>query len=104
MNTEERIKFRKTKTWQLFRIRMLLQGHNTCQLCGTEYSGRQTKMLHVHHINPDNYSDLNPNNFRLVCATCHKYIIERFIKKKSWGKFAPEWYELLKHFGLKEKI
>jgi len=103
MTAEEHKKFRSTKVWKEFRLKMLALAGNECQLCGTKYTGKRTKMLHCHHTDPDAYTTLDPTKFRVVCATCHKFVIERFVKKNNWGQYSEIWYSLLKPFGVNRK-
>jgi predicted HNH restriction endonuclease len=101
MTSKEKIKFRTTKEWKIFRTNMLLFAECTCDLCGTQYKGKRTKMLQVHHLEPENYTALFPDKFKVVCSSCHD-LIERFSIKKSWGVYEEKWKALLEPFMAKE--
>jgi len=97
MTSKEKIKFRQSKKWKNFRLQFINFKDLTCELCGTVYKGKRCKMLQLHHLDPDNYTDLDRNKFKLICAPCHD-LIERMTIKLSWGDRAKEWAELLKDF------
>jgi hypothetical protein len=96
-------KFRQSKVWALFRIQKLKEVNNTCELCGTQYKGKRTKMLQVHHLDPENYTVLDPKKFKVPCSSCHD-LIERFTVKKSWGVYENLWKKLLEPFMAKTTI
>ena len=77
MTQAEKIKFRSTKIWKDFRHTQLIKHSFTCQICGI----KRKKLLNLHHLNEDNYTDLNENNFALLCPSCHKEV-ERLIRRK----------------------
>jgi 5-methylcytosine-specific restriction endonuclease McrA len=87
-------KFRQSKKWKAFRTIMLVSNAFTCALCGTV----KKKGLHVHHLNTEDYENLNPADFKVVCPSCHRHVIERFHIKKSWGQYADLWHLLLDKF------
>lgn len=103
-NTEakEHAKFRGTAIWKDFRAKMIMSVGGECELCGTRYTGKRTRQLNVHHIDPVNYYDLTPTNYRVVCSSCHD-LIERMLIKKSWGRYTELWHGLLDKF-LKIKL
>jgi hypothetical protein len=96
MKTNEHTLFRRSKEWKQFRADKLKEVNCTCELCGTVR--RKGKGLHIHHLFPTDYKWLNPALFRVVCPACHKYIIERFAIKKSWGKLEHYWLLILNGF------
>lgn len=94
MTSKEKTEFRKTKKWRDFTRRLKTERSPTCECCGCK-----SKKLAVHHINPENYTDLNPENFALLCNLCHKSVsfLER-IKKENWSKYNHIWVECFKRF------
>jgi len=96
MKSNEHSIFRRLKVWKQFRAELLKERGYACELCGTER--RKGKGLHIHHLKPTAYALLNPYLFRVLCPSCHKYIIERFAIKKSWGNYAKLWHILLDPF------
>lgn len=101
MTSKEKSKFRSSKVWKDFRRSLIKNRGPQCELCGTKYSGKRLRMLQVHHLDPDNYTDLNPYKFKLVCSSDHE-LIERISKKvlsKSTDLLNPKlWLILLKGF------
>ena len=75
-----------------------------CQLHGgTKYPPSRQAMLQVHHLDPDNYEDLNPEKFRVLCATCHNEIVEFMARQIVGAAYkAPDnfglWYDLIGDF------
>ena len=97
---KEHILFRQSKVWKSFRKELIAERGAECELCGTVYKGKRTKMLQVHHIHPLAYAQLRPEWFSLLCCTCHRHIVERFKIKRSWGKYSGIWHNLLdKYIG-----
>ena len=96
MKENEHTKFRRSKEWKQFRANILRFREYTCELCGTKR--RKGKGLHIHHLFPTDYKWLDGRLFKVVCPACHKYIIERFAIKKSWGKYEQYWILLLEDF------
>ena len=82
---ENRIKFRSSVAWKRFRESIIATQGPVCSLCGTKYTGKQKRMLQLHHLDPANYDDLDPVKFRLVCGSCHD-TIERFVIKLKGSK------------------
>jgi 5-methylcytosine-specific restriction endonuclease McrA len=78
MNSKEKTSFRRTEEWKQFRITLIKERNNTCELCG---SIKPSSQLQVHHINPDDYTNLNKKYFAVLCKSCHKEI-ERLSKRK----------------------
>ena len=102
MATDDNVKFRRSKEWKSFRESLLDQVGNRCQLCGTRLSGKQKKRLQIHHLDPENYNDLDPQKFRVLCTTDHK-LVEK-MATKILGKnpedipFLDRWVSLLGDF------
>jgi len=80
MDSQEKKKFRTSKEWKKFRQRLLSERGPQCELCGTRYSGKRKRYLQVHHLDPDNYTDLNPDKFVLLCSSDHE-MVERVSRK-----------------------
>lgn len=101
MTSKEKSKFRSSKDWKTFRWSLIKQRGPFCELCGTKYSGKRLRMLQVHHLDPNNYTDLNPDKFKLVCSSDHE-LIERVCKKvlsKTTILFNKiQWFLLLENF------
>lgn len=78
MNSREKTKFRNSKEWHNFRQSIIESRGSRCECCGRILpSGK----LQLHHIKPENYTDLNPDNFALLCSYCHEDV-ERLSKMK----------------------
>lgn len=94
MTSAEKSKFRTTKTWKDFTKKLKSERDSKCECCGCK-----SKRLAVHHIFPENYTDLNPNRFALLCSRCHKNVsfLER-IKPENWIKYNKDWVNLYKRF------
>jgi hypothetical protein len=77
MTTLEKNRFRRTKVWKDF---VKENEKQYCDFCGgivREGEGC------LHHKNPDDYTDLNPDNFSwLHRKSCHIFI-ELFHRKKN---------------------
>lgn len=101
MTSKEKTKFRQTQKWKVFRAFFLKKTNSSCELCGSVYSGKRKRMLQLHHRDPDNYTDLNPEKFRLICSGCHE-MVEKISKKVLSNNSSlvnkEEWYILLKNF------
>jgi hypothetical protein len=50
------------------------------------YTPVRRHLLNVHHREPENYEDLEPEKFRVLCYTCHTFI-EFFIKRVGGKSF-----------------
>lgn len=94
---KEKTAFRRTKQWKDFRKKLIGKRGQFCQCCG-----KKTKLLQLHHADGslENYQNLNPNNFYLLCAMCHKCVsaLEQ-IKPENWYKIrSKEWVDLYRRF------
>jgi len=78
--SKEKTKFRSSKEWKDFRRQLIKERGPQCELCGTKYSGKRLRMIQVHHLDPDDYTNLNPDKFVLLCSGCHD-LVERISKK-----------------------
>lgn len=72
MKKTEHQLFRRSKAWQNFRKEML----NTHPYCAFCHSNRATRT--VHHIfncqTEEEYEDLTPSRFIILCSHCHTYL------------------------------
>ncbi|MDM5149787.1 HNH endonuclease [Aeromonas salmonicida] len=59
-----------TPDWPAISSKLRGELYYTCEQCGVNLT-RDTKLLHVHHIN-GNKSDNSMGNLRALCADCHK--------------------------------
>lgn len=73
LNKEQRTAFLRTKTWGAFRKQLLKERGAMCALCGQRYYGKNIKTLHCHHLDPSDYTNLDPQKFAILCKPCHKY-------------------------------
>lgn len=69
---KEKIKFRQSRRWQLFKQEMQKQHGNRCVLCERKLG----KGWNLHHrdMNPDMYEVLEPSRFAPLCKSCHKCV------------------------------
>ena len=83
---EARAKFRSRVAWKNFRAMMIESTRGRCQCCGMYYAPRSRRMLNVHHLDPDQYDDLQPGKFRVLCVTCHEFVeyMDMRIKGKAF--------------------
>jgi len=85
MNKTARIAFLRSDKWKEFRSKILEERGAVCALCGQKHYGKNKKNLHVHHLHPAVYDDLDPDKFALLCKPCHKFwhrILRRMSSKK----------------------
>ena len=69
-------KFLQSKEWKTFRKKEIAKRNSICDLCGRPIKKGAT----LHHLDPDNYYDLNPDKFLLVHRKCHtltEYILTK---------------------------
>lgn len=81
---EAKSRFRTLVAWKRFRDFMIQEVNYTCECCGMRYTPVRRHLLNVHHRDPENYEDLVPEKFRVLCYTCHTYI--EFLIKRIDGK------------------
>lgn len=68
---KEKTRFRGTVAWKRHRLAMVKGAESRCELCGIK---KTAKGLDVHHLDPGNYTDLNPDKFKVLCTDCHAYV------------------------------
>jgi hypothetical protein len=91
----EKEAFRRTKEWKQFRIHLIDERGQYCECCG-----KKTKVLQCHHADEKNYQDLNPDNFFLLCALCHKCVSDlEHIKPENRARLrSKEWNDMFGRF------
>ena len=77
--------FRKSTEWKWF-CESIVEKRKVCERCGSDGDGRG---LHVHHLDPRNYRDLNETKFRVLCDRCHLQI-ESFCVTEDSMKRCPK--------------
>jgi len=97
MNKEgnkDKTAFRRTKRWIDFSKRLREESGGICSCCGTK-----SKTLQVHHMKPNEYDNLNPELFAVLCRACHQEV-ERLsrIKPCNWIKYNPDWVAFYSKF------
>ena len=100
---QKKNEFRKTKEWKNFRKKLIEERGQICQCCG-----KKTKILQCHHADKseENYQNLIPDRFFLLCPLCHKCVsdLER-IKPENREKLRSEEYnEMYGRFLIDEKV
>ena len=80
MNSQDKRKFRATVAWKRFREKILEDRGCTCELFGTKLPA---KSLDLHHLFPDDYTDLDPKKFRLLSTQGHELIEMMAVKMNS---------------------
>ena len=84
----EKTEFRKSKEWKLFRKQILQERGPQCECCL-----KKTRAVQLHHIDPANYTVLDPHMFALVCRSCHSCISDlEKMKPENRLKLRAEWY------------
>lgn len=76
LNSHQKSIFRRSKEWKLFRLELLNQRGSVCQCCGV----KKKNGLQIHHLNPADYEALIPEDFSILCSTCHD-IVELLFKR-----------------------
>jgi 5-methylcytosine-specific restriction endonuclease McrA len=80
-------KARREKT---YRERALKMFPWICALCGREFSGKELRMLTVHHKDHDhNNNPLDGSNWELLCVYCHDNEHSRNEVADAYGEEAP---------------
>lgn len=87
MTRKERIAFRGRKEWKDFRDVMMEKADYTCQLCGCKYFGKRRKKINIHHLDEENYDNLNENMFAILCHDCHQkyHNLEKKFRNNSFN-------------------
>lgn len=95
----EKDAFRKTQEWKAFRKQLIEERGQYCQCCG-----KHTKVLQCHHAVPEEYENLEPANFFLLCPLCHKCVtdLERCKPENRAKLRSKEWNDMFGRF-LKSK-
>lgn len=89
MTSEEKIKFRRGKTWKEFRLKKIQEQSDTCELSGMVYKGAKQKAgLECHHHDPLNYDDLEMEKFSILNSTMHN-LVEYWITRIKGKNFKP---------------
>ena len=88
MAENDKDRFRTLKVWKDFRAKILKERNQTCELCGIRHTGLHLRKMNVHHLDPYNYQNLDPEKFRLLCFTCHDFT-EFMVKRIEGQKFKP---------------
>lgn len=86
--------FRGSKEWKSFRSCLLEDRGYRCELCGV----MKKRGLQIHHLYPNDYSNLEPNRFKVLCSSCHKET-ER-LSKRLCGRNSDSIYDLEKWLNL----
>jgi predicted HNH restriction endonuclease len=91
-----------TAVWKNFRLSVIEERGAVCELCGTKYYGKQKRSLQLHHLNPAQYDNLDPKDFKLLCSSDHD-LVERFAIKLKGSKSdaiknREKWLELLREY------
>jgi hypothetical protein len=77
--SDEHAKVRRTSTWKKFRLSQLDKKDYTCELSLL----KRKKGLQLHHTDPDNYEDLDPNKFIVLTKSEHANL-ERLLSIKDF--------------------
>lgn len=92
-------RYRATKEWKVFRASLLLVREHRCACCGIP---KKPKALQLHHLDPKNYTNLDPKMFVFLCSDCHTLVekmAKRFRGKNAHTILNPEkWRDLLEAF------
>lgn len=103
MTSKEKIAYRARKEWKEFRDIMMEKEDYTCQMCGCKYGGKRRKKINVHHLNEEEYTDLNENMFVILCHECHqKYhnLEKKFLNNSFSLTQKVLWRNLFSSIGL----
>ena len=98
LDGKEKTKFRASVKWKKFRFGFIKDCNSTCPHCNTKYYGKRKRLLQLHHLDPERYTNLVPEHFRLLCSSCHSEV-ERLVTKVQGDSFTPphnwrEWMAL----------
>lgn len=97
--TNPKTLFRQSKRWKDFRAAMIEMNSGRCELCGMRYTASKHHLLQVHHLHPEEYENLDPAKFSVLCSSCHD-LAERFVTRINGRDFSPPdnfglWMQLL---------
>lgn len=80
--SKDKTAFRKTKEWIEFR-NALIKERRFCEVCGNNLR----LQCHHRHLNdkPEEYSNLSPERFAVLCFSCHNYFhkLSRTLNRKK---------------------
>lgn len=99
LNSKDKAKFRATLEWKNFRKKMLLANRNEmgrdgkpagyhCVLCGSRK--KSARALDLHHIEPENYDNLDPSKFALLDTKCHEFVEWMAIRVRMGGVYRQD--------------
>lgn len=89
LNGKDKNIYLQTKVWKDFRAAILKDRDYTCEFCGIRHHKQlSSHKLNVHHLCPDEYDNLDPEKFRLLCFTCHEFV-EFMILRINGVKYKP---------------
>lgn len=77
--TIKKTEFRKSSEWKLFTHNIIYYNTNynnkcRCEDCSEYFNPNE---IEIHHLDPDNYDNLDRRKFKLLCHNCHKLYTER---------------------------
>ena len=81
-------KYRRSSEWN--RLKSQVAMRNKCDICGTVFTDKSYEVHHtLYYIDKTiEYTDLDPNNYALVCRECHQLIHDGkliySIKDQEW--------------------
>jgi hypothetical protein len=79
--------FRKSEEWRWFCRSLIEKRGGVCERCGG--TGSDCSGLQVHHIHPEDYTDLTESHFAVLCGRCHLQI-EGMSQTEETMKMAPK--------------
>jgi len=86
--TSPKTLFRQSKVWKDFRAAMIDMNKNKCELCPMVYTGKRIHMLQCHHLRPEDYYNLDPADFSILCPSDHD-LVERWVTMINGANFTP---------------
>ena len=93
----EKNAFRRSKEWKEFRKKLIEERGQNCEVCG-----KKTARLQCHHADDslENYKNLDPSKFFLVCALCHQAIsdLSRIKPENRYRLRKPDWVDFYARF------
>jgi hypothetical protein len=80
-NEKKKKKFRQSKRWKDFRHRLNVKQNGVCFI--TKSKLRKLSAVHHMDLNPENYDDLNEENFVFVLHSIHEtiHVLYQYYKK-----------------------
>jgi hypothetical protein len=86
MTAEEQTAFRGRKVWKDFRASLIKERGCRCELC---WRPKQPRALQVHHLTPDEYDNLEPRRFSVLCSDDHE-LIEKWSRRLGAANFGTK--------------